>query len=437
MKPTSPANGQSGVAKHDPYAAFRIRNYRLYIIGWFIALVGTRIQSIAIAWEMYQRTGEALSLGLVGLAQALPTMALALPAGFLADKFNRTRLVMLSLAAMTLTSLALAGLSVAQGSIAWMYFFLFLDAAAVMIGRPARTALVPQLVPAEVFPNAVTWNTSMMQIASVLGPALGGVIVAFNVPMAYVITAASSLLFLVMLARLNFRFDTRPVGGASLQTLLAGIQFVWKTRIILTMISLDLFAVLLGGAVYLLPIYAEDILQVGATGFGWLRAAPAIGAFCMAMLMVYLPPMKHAGRALLLNVAGFGVATIIFGISKSFWLSFAMLFLTGAFDNVSMIVRQTLQQLLTPDHMRGRVSAVSSVFVGASNELGGLESGLVAHWFGPVVSVVSGGIGTLLVVAGAALLSPRLRNFGALHDARPEEDGEAAPAKLAASSADD
>ncbi|GIV79699.1 MFS transporter [Litorilinea aerophila] len=437
MKPTSPANGQSGVAKHDPYAAFRIRNYRLYIIGWFIALVGTRIQSIAIAWEMYQRTGEALSLGLVGLAQALPTMALALPAGFLADKFNRTRLVMLSLAAMTLTSLALAGLSVAQGSIAWMYFFLFLDAAAVMIGRPARTALVPQLVPAEVFPNAVTWNTSMMQIASVLGPALGGVIVAFNVPMAYVITAASSLLFLVMLARLDFRFDTRPVGGASLQTLLAGIQFVWKTRIILTMISLDLFAVLLGGAVYLLPIYAEDILQVGATGFGWLRAAPAIGAFCMAMLMVYLPPMKHAGRALLLNVAGFGVATIIFGISKSFWLSFAMLFLTGAFDNVSMIVRQTLQQLLTPDHMRGRVSAVSSVFVGASNELGGLESGLVAHWFGPVVSVVSGGIGTLLVVAGAALLSPRLRNFGALHDARPEEDGEAAPAKLAASSADD
>ncbi|OUC07982.1 MFS transporter, partial [Litorilinea aerophila] len=284
-------------------------------------------------------------------------------------------------------SLALAGRSVAQGSIAWMYFFLFLDAAAVMIGRPARTALVPQLVPAEVFPNAVTWNTSMMQIASVLGPALGGVIVAFNVPMAYVITAASSLLFLVMLARLDFRFDTRPVGGASLQTLLAGIQFVWKTRIILTMISLDLFAVLLGGAVYLLPIYAEDILQVGATGFGWLRAAPAIGAFCMAMLMVYLPPMKHAGRALLLNVAGFGVATIIFGISKSFWLSFAMLFLTGAFDNVSMIVRQTLQQLLTPDHMRGRVSAVSSVFVGASNELGGLESGLVAHWFGPVVSV--------------------------------------------------
>ncbi len=437
MKLTPPANGQPGAAKHDPYAAFRIRNYRLYIIGWFIALVGTRIQSIAIAWEMYQRTGEALSLGLVGLAQALPTMALALPAGFLADKFNRTRLVMFSLAAMTLTSLALAGLSLAQGSIAWMYFFLFLDAAAVMIGRPARTALVPQLVPAEVFPNAVTWNTSMMQIASVLGPALGGVIVAFNVPLAYVITAASSLLFLGMLVRLNFRFDTRPVGGASLQTLLAGIQFVWKTRIILTMISLDLFAVLLGGAVYLLPIYAEDILQVGATGFGWLRAAPAIGAFCMAMLMVYLPPMKHAGRALLLNVAGFGVATIIFGISKSFWLSFAMLFLTGAFDNVSMIVRQTLQQLLTPDHMRGRVSAVSSVFVGASNELGGLESGLVAHWFGPVVSVVSGGIGTLLVVAGAALLSPRLRNFGALHDARPEEDVVRAPAELAASSADD
>ncbi|MCB0061043.1 MAG: MFS transporter [Caldilineaceae bacterium] len=406
---------------HDPYAAFRIPAYRWYIIGWFLASVGTRIQSVAIGWEMYQRTGQPLSLGLVGLAQALPTMLLALPAGYLADKFSRPRLVMISLTAMTVTSLGLGWLSFTNGATWWMYTLLLLDASAVMIGRPARVALVPQLVPAAVFPNAVTWNTSLMQISGVLGPAVGGLIVAQYVPAAYVVTALSSLLFIFMLARLKFRVDGPRAGTATFQTLVAGVQFVFNARILLTMISLDLFAVLLGGAVYLLPIYAEDILDVGAAGFGWLRAAPAVGAFVMAILMVYMPPMKRAGWSLLLNVAGFGVATIVFGVSQSFWLSFAMLFLTGAFDNVSMVVRQTLQQLLTPDHMRGRVSAVTSVFVGASNELGGLESGLVAQWLGPVFSVVSGGIGTILVVMVTAWVSPELRRFGALHEAKPIE----------------
>ena len=407
---------------HDPYAAFRIPAYRLYVVGWFIAMAGTRIQSVAIGWEMYQRTGEALSLGLVGLAQALPTMLLALPAGYLADRFDRSRLVMISLGAMTLTSLALAALSYTEGPTSWMYFFLFLDAAAVMIGRPARVALLPQIVPAHAFPNAVAWNTSLMQISGVAGPALGGLVIVFSVPLAYVVAATSSLVFIVALSRFKFDFDTKPTGNASFQNLVAGIHFVWNTRIILAMISLDLFAVLLGGAVYLLPIYAEEILNVGATGFGWLRAAPAIGAFFMAVTMIYLPPMQKAGRNLLLTVAGFGVATIIFGLSTNFWLSFAMLFLTGAFDNVSMIIRQTLQQLLTPDHMRGRVAAVSSVFIGASNELGGFESGAVAQAFGPVFSVVSGGVGTLIVVAVTAWISPTLRSFGALNDARPIDE---------------
>jgi hypothetical protein len=281
---------------------------------------------------------------------------------------------------------------------------------------------VPQLVPIHVFPNAVMWNTSLMQISGVLGPALGGLVVALYVPGAYVVAAFTSLLFMVLLARLHFQVEGTRAGAASFTTLMAGIRFVGNARILLTMISLDLFAVLLGGAVYLLPIFAEDILQVGATGFGWLRAAPAIGAFAMALLLVYMPPMKRAGMGLLLNVAAFGVATIIFGFSQSFWLSFVMLCLTGAFDNVSMVIRQTLQQLLTPDHMRGRVSAVTSVFVGASNELGGLESGLVAQWLGPVFSVVSGGIGTLVVVAVTAWVSPELRNFGALHETKPLTD---------------
>jgi MFS family permease len=258
------------------------------------------------------------------------------------------------------------------------------------------------------------WNTSMMQFTSVLGPALGGWVVAFNVPFAYVIAAGSSLIYILMVAQLELPAEVKPIGAATWRGLMAGLHFVWDTRIILTMISLDLFAVLLGGAVYLLPIFAEEILQVGAAGFGWLRAAPAVGAVICGVGMVYLPPMQRAGRTLLWCVAGFGVATIIFGLSNSFWLSFLMLALTGGFDNVSMVIRQTLVQMLTPDEMRGRVSAVTSIFVGASNELGGLESGLVAHWFGPVFSVVSGGIGTILVVLGAGLFSPELRTYGPL-----------------------
>ncbi|MCC6456420.1 MAG: MFS transporter [Caldilineaceae bacterium] len=429
--PSAPGPGR------DPYLAFRSQAYRAYTIGWFIALIGTRIQSVAIAWEMYQRTGDALSLGLVGLAQALPTILLALPAGYLADRFDRTKIVMLSLVLMTLTSAALAVLSYTDGSVELMYLFLFLDAAAVIMGRPARVAMMPQLVPMSSFPNAVMWNTSMSQFTSVIGPALGGLVVAWNVPAAYVITAASSLIYLLMVARIKLPPGMKPVGAASFRTLAAGLQFVWNKRIIFTLISLDMFAVLLGGAVYLLPIFAEDILQVGATGFGWLRAAPAVGAFVVSIGLVYLPPMQRAGRTMLLCVAAFGAVTIVFGLSKSFWLSFAMLALTGSFDTVSMIIRQTLIQLLTPDEMRGRVSAVNSIFVGASNELGGLESGLVAHWFGPVFAAVSGGIGTILVVFGAAFLSPELRRYGPLVEVAEPSPLPSTPAGAAVGASDD
>ncbi|MEM7032434.1 MAG: MFS transporter [Chloroflexota bacterium] len=414
----SSPNDVDAPQKHDPYLAFRYPTYRLYIGGWVIAMFGTRIQSIAIAWEMYQRTGEALSLGLVGLVQALPTMLLALPAGYLADSMNRRTLVMISLGAMTLTSLALALLSISQGPVLWMYLLLFLDATVVTLGRPARTALVPRLVPESVFPNAVTWNTSLMQIASVAGPALGGLIIAaFSPATALFLSAFSSLVFILLLSRVKLAPMTRKPDRATLETLLGGIRFVLDKRLVLALMSLDMFAVLLGGAVYLLPIFAEDILQVGATGFGWLEAAPAAGALCMALTLAHFPPMKRAGRNLLLAIAGFGVATIIFGLSTSFWLSMLMLFFTGALDNISMVIRHTLVQLLTPDHMRGRVSAVNQVFVGASNEIGGFESGVVAHYFGPIVSVVSGGIGTIGVVIVTAIIAPELRKFGALTDA--------------------
>jgi MFS family permease len=407
---------------HDPYAAFRVPGYRRYMLGWLMALVGTQIQSVAVRWEMYQRTGEALSLGLIGLAQALPVLLLALPAGFLADRFDRRRVVALSLLGMTVTSIGLALLSWFSGPILLMYALLILDASAVALGRPARTALLPHIVPRAVFPNAMTWNTSMFQISSVLGPAIGGFVVAFSLPAAYLASAVSSLCFIMMLSGVPIRRGRKTIGEASRAAFLAGWRFVWRTRVILTIISLDMFAVLFGGAVFLLPIFAEDILEVGPTGYGWLGAAPAAGALCMAILLAHLPPMRRAGRSLLFAVCGFGLATIIFGFSRSFILSLAMLFLTGAFDNISVVVRHTLVQLLTPDHMRGRVSAVNSVFIGASNELGGLESGIVAHFFGPIIAVVSGGIGTLLVVAVTALASPTLRAFGAMHEVKAVED---------------
>lgn len=387
-----------------------------------LALIGTRIQSIAIGWEIYQRTGQAFSLGLVALVQALPVIGFALPAGYLADRFRRRHLLLLSLAGMTLTSLGLAVLSYTEGSITFMFVLLFLDTTAVTLGRPARMAILPQLVPNPIFANAIAWYTSLVQIGSVLGPALGGFVVAVNVPLAYVLAAVSSVLSIVTFLGIELPPGPKEIERPSLRTVMAGIEFVRNNRIILTIISLDLFAVLLGGAVYLLPIYAKDILQVGATGFGWLEAAPAAGAFCMALLLAHLPPMQRAGRTLLLAVGGFGVATIVFGVSTSFGLSWAMLFLTGALDNISIVVRHTLIQLLTPDSMRGRVSAVSSIFVSASNEFGGFESGLVAHWFGPVFSVVSGGIGTIGVVVITALTAPELLSFGALYDARPIEE---------------
>ena len=394
-------------------------NYRLYIFGNIFTMVGMRIQGIAIAWEVYQRTDEAFALGLAALVQGLPIMLLALPAGYLADALDRRKVVIISLLGAALTSLALAALSFTKSPVAFMYIVLFLDSAVSALGRPARVALLPQIVSREVFPNAVTWNSSVGQLISVFGPAIGGFVLIWSIPAAYVICAASSLSYIVMLARIEIRESSKQSERPSFQTLLAGIHFVTKERLILTLMALDMFAVLLGGAVYLLPIFARDILQVGESGFGLLRAAPAAGAFCMAILLIYLPPMKHAGRNLLLAVAGFGIATIVFGFSKSFWLSMAMLFLTGLFDNVSVVIRQTLIQLLTPDEMRGRVSAVNSVFVSASNQLGGFESGTVAHWLGPVFSVVSGGIGTIMVVIITSAISSRLRNFGIMHEAKP------------------
>ena len=411
---------QSG--KHDPYAAFRFRNFRLFTIGSMITLMGTQIQSVAIGWEMYQRTGDALAIGLVGLVQAVPMFVLALPAGLIADRYDRRTLIAISIFGATLTSLGLAWLSYVQGPVWLMYLLLMLDATALVLGRPARVAIMPHLVPREAFPNAVMWRSGTWQLSVVLGPALGGFVVAWSVPSAYLIAAASTFLFLLTIARLEYDHVDHTANNrlSTWQSLMTAVQFTWKSRLLLAAVSLDMFAVLLGGAVYLMPIYAADILKVGPRGLGYLNAAPAVGALVMAMIITHRPPMKFAGRNLLWSVAGFGVATIVFGLSTNLWLSLTMLFFTGALDNISVVIRHTIMQMITPDDMRGRVSAINSMFIGASNELGGFESGLLARLTTPIVSVVAGGVGTIVVVTVTALASPRLRRFGSLESVSDE-----------------
>jgi MFS family permease len=405
--------------------------------GWIVSVIGQQIQSVAVQWQIYQRIGTpsrgSLALGIVGGVQALPLIALALPAGHWADQKDRRKIIAFSQLGAAVCSICLAMISHANGSIALLYLLLLLGATAQAVGWPARSALLPQLVPAWMFSNAATWNSSAFQIAAVAGPALGGLVVSWHFmgpTGAYLLDAGCALTFCALMFALRCRPAEHSREPATLATLLAGVRFVWRTKVILGAITLDLFAVLLGGAMYLLPVFAHDVLHVGAVGFGWLRAAPAIGAFTMAIVLAHLPPMKRAGATMLWAVAGFGAATVVFAFSHSFTLSLLALAITGALDNVSVVVRHTLVQMLPPDRMRGRVSAVNNVFIGASNEIGGLESGVSAWLFaliwgavgGAVASVALGGIGSMVVVAGIAMIFKPLRQFGALQDARPLDD---------------
>jgi MFS family permease len=405
---------------HDPYAALRLRAFRQYAAGLILSVVGQQLQSVAVGWEVFQRTHKAISLGWVGLVQAIPVLVLALPAGQLADWAERKTVVVLCQLFYALCSLALAWVSYTHGSIGTMYVILAAGATCTALSWPARQALLPQIVPTAVFANAVSWNSSYFQICAAVGPALGGFLILWHTWPAFVLDAICAVACAALTIMIQVERPAEKRQTPNLHSVAEGVRFVWRTKIILATLSLDLFAVLLGGATYLLPAFSTEILHVGSSKFGCLRAAPAIGAVCMAMVVAHRPPMKKAGRAMLLAVVGFGVATIIFGLSKNYWLSLAMLFLTGAFDNISVIIRHTLVQVMTPDPMRGRVSAVNGIFIGSSNELGGLESGVTAQIFGLVNSVVFGGIGTLLVVAATAIIWPQVARFGSLVDAKAE-----------------
>jgi MFS family permease len=451
---------------HDPYAALRHRNFRRFLAANVLSTIGVEMQGVAVGWELYERTGSAMALGLVGLVQALPVLLLALPAGQLADRVSRKGIVLATQAALVAASLGLAAVSHARGPIGLVYGCLALIGVAGAFSFPARWALLPQLVPEAAFSNAVTWRSSAWQVAAVAGPGLGGMALALGqgarapLPMTwpaaaggagvaavidpatswlasadghsaalvYLIDAALGVLVIGIVASLSRQPRPRVAEPFSWESLLAGVRFVWQTKLILATITLDMFAVLLGGAVTLLPIYAKDILRVGPGGLGWLRAAPSLGAVTMAVTLAHRPPLRRAGRTLIVAVIGFGVATIVFGLSRSYWLSLLMLFLTGAFDNISVVIRATLIQVLTPDAMRGRVSAVNSIFIGMSNELGGFESGLAARFLGAVAAVVAGGIGTILVVLGVAATWPQVGRLGALADAASESPPAPTPA---------
>jgi MFS family permease len=287
---------------------------------------------------------------------------------------------------------------------------------------PARAALLPQVVPAEALGNAITWNSSGWQIAATVGPGLAGLVIAVTkrASWAYLLAALGALACAALVASIRPRAPARHREPISLNSLLAGLRFVYRTKLIFATLTLDLFAVLLGGATILLPVFAKDILEVGPVGLGCLRAAPSIGALVMAVILAHRPPLRRAGPTLLVAVAGFGAATIVFGLSRDPTLSFLMLALAGALDNISVVVRHTLVQVLTPDAMRGRVFAVNSIFISSSNELGAFESGISAEWFGPVISVVGGGIGTILVVLGVMALWPQVMRLGQLHAVKPE-----------------
>lgn len=397
-----------------PWAAFGYRDYRLLQVARIASILGIQMQSVAVGLQVKDMTHRPLDLGLVGLMQFLPFVCLSLVAGHVADRFDRRLVLAGCHAAIALISAGLCYNARAGGAtVGPIYALLLLFGVARVFAGPAGQSLLPSIVKKEHFGNAVAWSSTFWQGSTIVGPAIGGFLYAGGADKVYATSAALSAFAMSLVLAMRRTHVERKAESMSLRTLFAGVRYVWQKKLILGSISLDLFAVLLGGAVALLPIFA-DSLGVGPLGFGLLRSAPAIGAACTAVALAFRPLRRHAGMWMFACVFAFGLATIGFGLSKSYALSLAMLAVVGASDMVSVAVRQTLVQLETPEEMRGRVSAVNLVFVGASNELGEFESGVTAEWLNPVRAVVVGGVGTLVVVLVWAGLFPELRKVDRL-----------------------
>ncbi|HEX3968809.1 MAG TPA: MFS transporter [Edaphobacter sp.] len=414
--------------KGDFRSAFKSRDFRLYQTARLLVILGAEAQSVAVAWQVYAITHSALDLGYTGLALFLPGLFVMLAAGHAADRFDRRKIILLCYGLQAICTAMLLWLSLSatalKGGRVWPIYAVLIG---IGLGRafsgPAASAMLPSLVPKEDFVNAVTWGATVYQIANMSGPAVGGILFTLplagvvamwnGAPVVYAFTLLMLLGFIVLVSMIRAKMITERK-AFSVKTMLAGLEYVWRAKLLLGSISLDLFAVLLGGATALLPIFATDILHAGPRGLGLLRAMPSVGALVVSLTMLVRPIKRRAGATMLMCVGIFGAATVVFGLSKSLWLSAAALVVVGASDMVSVVVRSSLLQLATPPQMRGRVSAVNWLFIGASNEFGEFESGATAQWWGAVRAVVIGGIGSMLVTASAAGLFPELRRADTL-----------------------
>jgi len=415
--------------KGDYRSAFKSRDFRLYQAARLMVILGAEAQSVAVAWQVYALTHSALDLGYTGLALFLPGIFVMLAAGHAADRFDRRKIILLcyilqAVCTATLLWLSMSATALKPGRIWPIYAVLVGIGLGRAFSGPAASAMLPSLVPKEHFVNAVTWGATVYQIANMSGPAVGGILFTLplagalatwnGAPLVYGFTLLMLLGFIALVSMIRAKMVTTDKKAFNLKTMLAGLEYVWRAKLLLGSISLDLFAVLLGGATALLPIFATDILHAGPRGLGLLRAMPSVGALAVSLAMLVKPIKRKAGATMLLCVGIFGAATVVFGLSKSIWLSAVALVIVGASDMISVVVRSSLLQLATPPEMRGRVSAVNWLFVGASNEFGEFESGVTAQWWGAVKAVVIGGIASMVVTTSAAALFPQLRCVDAL-----------------------
>lgn len=419
------------MAKNDPYAALRIKEFNVFLLLRFVLVFGWSMQFVVIEWEVYSLTKDPLSLGVIGLMEIIPAFSMALFAGHIVDQREKRNLLAIIIAAFSLISFGLFLLTWPVIVSNWstktilysIYALVFFGGFLRSFFGPTIFSLIALIVPKKIYANAATWSSSTWQMASVLGPAFAGFCIGWiGVHWSLCIIFGLVVLSLMILSRIKKKPILNPkLGEPVIQSLKEGVQFVFKTKAILGAISLDMVAVLFGGAVALLPIYAQDILKVGSEGFGILRASPAVGAFLTMLITAYLPISKNAGLKLLGAIFGFGVCIIVFGVSSIFWISVMALFFSGVTDGVSMVIRQTILQIKTPDHMRGRVASVNSMFVGSSNELGAFESGLTAKLMGTVNAVVFGGVMTLITVATTGIISPSFRKLDLRKDIEEHE----------------
>ena len=417
--------------KNDPYAALRYKEFNIFLVVRFAMVFAWTMQFIVIEWEVYSLTKNPLSLGIIGLMEVIPAVSMALFAGHIVDQKEKRNLLIKCILAFSIISLGLFLVtkpsihdSLSTKNILYIiYFFVFCGGLIRAFTGPTIFSLLALIVPKKIYPNAATWSSSTWQFAAVLGPALAG----FSISWIGVHWSMCLIFAFIAMALIGtFNISTKPIlnpkiGEPIMQSLKEGLRFVFKTKAVFGALTLDMIAVLFGGAVALLPIFAQDILKVGSEGFGILRAAPAVGALIMMFISAHIPLTKNAGIKLLIAVFGFGLSIIVFGLSNIFWLSTFALFFSGITDGISMIIRQTILQLKTPDHMRGRVASVNSMFVGSSNELGAFESGFTAKIMGTVTAVVFGGIMTLITVVSTGIISPTFRKLDLTKDVEESE----------------